>query len=78
MAPHNFTEQDKEKFVRFLNMIAKSAQFNFNTNEVIEYFKLLSHMQQQLLVKIDSHILEVKRVVEPEDTSIDVPEQTGE
>lgn len=59
-----FIEEDKQKVIDFLNMIAKKAKFEFNTQEVIEYFKLLSHMQQKILPKIDSNILEIKRVIE--------------
>jgi hypothetical protein len=60
----NFTEEDKQKFVDFLNSVAKNAKFEFKTDELISYFKLLAYMQSQILPKIDSNILEVKRVVE--------------
>lgn len=60
-----FNEDDKKKFVEFLNMVAKSAQFSFNTTELVNYFKLLQHMQVQILPKINENILEVKKVVEP-------------
>jgi hypothetical protein len=61
-----FSKEDKEKVVEFLNLIAKNAKFEMNTSEIIKYFKLLSHMQSSILPKIDSNILEVVRVVEPE------------
>lgn len=64
MGEHNFNEEDKQKFIEFLNMIAKHAKFELNTQEVIDYFKLLSHMQQKVLKKIDANILEVKKIVE--------------
>jgi len=72
----NFSEDDKKRVVDFLNMVAKHADFKLNTNEIIEYFKLLSFMQQSLLPKLDANILEIKRVVEakepiPEDDSSD-------
>lgn len=60
----SFTEEDKQKLIDFLNMTAKHAKFELNTQEVIEYFKLLSHMQQKILKKVDANILEVKRVIE--------------
>lgn len=66
MDPNKFTEEDKQKVIDFLNMVAKKAKFELTTGEVIDYFKLLSYMQQKLLTKIDSNILEIKRVVEPE------------
>jgi len=60
-----FNEEDKQKFVEFLNIIAKNAKFEFKTEDVINYFKLLAHMQQKILPKIDANILEIKKVVEP-------------
>ena len=62
----NFNEEDKQKVVNFLNMVAQKAEFKLNTQEVIEYFKLLAYMQQSIIPKIDSHILEIIKVVEPE------------
>lgn len=59
-----FTEEDKQKVVEFLNIVAKHARFNFDTQEVIQYFKLLSNMQQKILPKIEANILEVRRVIE--------------
>lgn len=60
----NFNEEDKQNLIDFLNMTAKHAEFNLKTNELIRYFKLLSHMQQKVLPKIDANILEVKKIVE--------------
>lgn len=62
----SFTEDDKKKIIDFLNFIAKKAKWETNTQEVIEYFKLLSYMQQTLLSKVDANILEVIKVVEIE------------
>lgn len=59
-----FNEEDKQKLIEFMNMIAKNAKFKFKTEDVISYFKLLAHMQQKILPKIDANILEVKRVIE--------------
>ena len=64
MDKNNFSEKDKEKFVEFLNIVAKKAKFEMDTNEIISYFSALSYMQQNLLPKIESNILEVKKVVE--------------
>jgi hypothetical protein len=66
MTEMKFTEDDKKQFVEYLNMVAKHAKLNLDTAEVIQYFKLLSHMQQRILRKIDANILEVVRVVEAE------------
>lgn len=64
MTEMNFNEEDKLKLVEFLNMVAKHARLDLNTQEVIQYFKLLSHMQQKVLPKIEANILEVKKVIE--------------
>lgn len=62
-----FTEEDKKKVIEFLNFVASKAKFEVDTQEVIAYFKSLSYMQQELIPKISSNILEVKEVIEPED-----------
>lgn len=67
MDPLKFTEDDKQKVINFLNMVAKHAKFEMDTHELIDYFKLLSHMQQTILKKVDANILEVRRVVESKD-----------
>ena len=59
-----FTEEDKKKFVEFLNFIAKHARFpeletgGVDTKFCIEYFKQLNFMQTTVLKKIDANILE--------------------
>jgi len=63
---NNFNDEDKKKFIDFLNFVAKSAKFEMNTQDAIEYVKLLGHMQSSILPKIDANILEVKRVITPE------------
>lgn len=68
MSELNFTEDDKLKVVEFLNMVAKHAKFEMNTTEVIQYFKLISFMQQRLLPKLEANILEVKRVINTEES----------
>ena len=66
---NKFNEEDKAKFVEFLNCIAKYAKFELNTQELINYFKLLNYIQVNMLPKIDANILEVKRVVEAKEKS---------
>ena len=61
---NKFTEEDKKKLIDFLNFVAKKAKWETNTQEVIEYFKLLSFMQQTLMTKVDANILEIIKVVE--------------
>lgn len=59
-----FTEEDKKQTIDFLNMIAKNAKFNFDTGEIIQYFRLLQHMQLKILPKIEANIFEIKKVIE--------------
>lgn len=64
MTQLSFNEDDKKKFVEFLNVVARGASFTMKTEEIIAYFKLLSHMQNSILPKIEANVLEVVRVVE--------------
>ena len=66
MTEMKFNEDDKQKLIDFLNMIATHAKFNMDTVELVQYFKLLSHMQQRILPKLEANILEIKKVIEPE------------
>jgi len=61
-----FKEEDKEKVIKFLNLVALKAKFTMDTKEIIEYFNLLSYMQKDLLPKMDSNIMEITKVTEPE------------
>lgn len=64
---NKFNQDDLNKFVDFLNSVATNANFNFKTDELIKYFKLLSHMQQTILPKMKANIAEVLRVIEPQE-----------
>lgn len=59
-----FNEEDKVKIIEYLNMVAKHAEFTLNTADLINYYKLLSHMQTKILPKLDANILEIKRVTQ--------------
>lgn len=59
---NHFTEDDKQKVIDFLNAVAIHAEFKMDTKELCKYFKLLAHMQQVILPKLDANILEVKHV----------------
>ena len=74
MGDMNFTEEDKQKVIDMLNMVAKCAEFTFKTEDVINYYRLLAHIQTKVLPKIDANILEVKRVV---DTSKEPPKEAA-
>lgn len=55
-----FTENDKVQVIEFLNFIAQRAVFSdWKTEDSIKHFKLLAHMQQVIIPKIDAHIFEV-------------------
>lgn len=70
MNPMSFDEEDKKKVIDFLNMVAKHAKFELNTAELIQYFKLLSHMQTKIVPKVEANILEVKRVIESKESAV--------
>lgn len=65
---NTFKDEDKQKVVQFLNHIAKHAQLTQSVNESIEFFKLLTYMQKELLPKIDANVLEVKKIVEAKES----------
>jgi hypothetical protein len=66
MDKNKFTEDDKKKVIDFLNTVAENGKFEFNTNAAIQYVRLLSFMQQVLIPKIESNVLEIKQVIEPQ------------
>lgn len=72
-----FNEEDKQKLIEFLNLIAKNAKFTLDTAEIIQYFKSLSYMQQRILPKIEANIFEIKKVVES-DISVEEASSNGE
>tara|TARA_R110000851_G_scaffold25740_1_gene73848 strand:- start:2145 stop:2378 length:234 start_codon:yes stop_codon:yes gene_type:complete len=74
---NKFTEEDKQRLVEFINIVASKGEFKLNTQEVIKYFKLLSFVQQELLPKIDANIMEIKKVVEAENIP-DIPQEKGD
>jgi hypothetical protein len=61
---NTFKEEDKTKIVKFLNHVANNAKFEHSVMQSIEFVKLLTYMQQELIPKVDSNILEVKKVIE--------------
>ncbi|HLD91120.1 MAG TPA: hypothetical protein VI911_08925 [Patescibacteria group bacterium] len=67
-----FNEEDKEKFIEFINTIAKKAEFNhFKTQDIIDYFKLLSYIQTKFIPKLDANILEVKRIIKSKESKVE-------
>ena len=66
---NNFTEEDVKKLVEFLNVVASKAEFNMKTQEIIQYFGLLSHMQKEIVPKMRDNVLEIVAVHEAESES---------
>ena len=65
MDKKHFGQEDYDKVVDFLNLIANKAEFKMNTSDVIKYFKLVSYMQQSILPKIKDHFFELEEIVNP-------------
>lgn len=59
-----FTEDDKAKTVKFLNLVAKHAKWELGTEELIEVFQHLQYMQKAILPKMENNILEIKQIIE--------------
>lgn len=62
-----FNEQDKEKVVKFLNLLGEKANYNLSTKEVIEFFGYLTYLQKTLIPKIDANIFQIEKVVQVEE-----------
>ena len=60
----SFTEDEVNKLNGFLNFIANKAKFDINLKESTELAKSYVFMAQ-LSKKIEDHIFEVKRVINP-------------
>jgi hypothetical protein len=61
---NSFKDEDKKQVTAFLNHVAKHAVFTHKVNESIEFYKLLSYMQTDLIPKISDNVFEVTKVVE--------------
>ena len=60
-----FNEKDEARLVEFLNFVATNAKFDgMDVKGIIEFHRLLSWSQQELLPKVKDNILEVKRVID--------------
>lgn len=60
-----FTDDDKKKVVELLNFVAERARFpDWKTEDTVRHFKLLAHMQQVVLPKIEANIFEMGEVVQ--------------
>ena len=66
MTELSFTKVDEQKFIEFLNVVAKHATFNLNTQELINYYHLLVYIKNTFAPKISANILEVVKIVEAE------------
>jgi hypothetical protein len=62
-----WTEEDKKQVIEFVNFVAKNAKFDGMTVATnIELFKMLNWIQTGLIKKIDSCVLDVVAIHEPE------------
>lgn len=61
---NTFKQEDKEKLTELLNIISQKSEFKVSLPEILKIFKLLAHVQQKILPKIESHIFEIEKVVE--------------
>ena len=64
MSEISFTEEEVKKIVDFVNFVFKNARWDLNSKDVFEFSKLyngvISHIK-----KCESHIMELKKVIEP-------------
>ena len=58
-----FTEAEVAQTAAFVNFIYKKARWDVSTEENQQLTKYLVHMAQ-LIKKMDSHIMELKRVIQ--------------
>ena len=66
---NSFKDEDKQKVVEFLNLIAAKAKFSdVSVQDNIRLYGLLSYMQKELLPKIEANILEIVAVHEAEES----------
>lgn len=54
----NFNQKDLDSLVAYLNLVAQKAVLTMNTQETIDHFKTLHHIQSSILPKIEAHIFE--------------------
>jgi len=58
-----FTSKDVEKLVDLLNTVALQAKFkDLEVKDIIKVYGLLNWAQKDLLVKIESNIIEIKSI----------------
>lgn len=69
-----FSEHDKEKLIEFLNLVAKHADFSdIKLTDIIKIYGALSHVQKEVIPKIQANIMEITKVVEA-DSIPDIPQ----
>ena len=59
-----FEEKDVESFRDFINFVASEAEFKMDTKKAFRYSKLYKECVD-ILKKMESHIFELKQVIEP-------------
>lgn len=67
MKKDSFTQDDKERLVKFLNFLGTKAKFDgLSVQDVIDGYSHIAWAQTVLLKKVDAHIMEITRVIEDE------------
>jgi hypothetical protein len=65
MGPMSLTKDDKDKLIKYINFVATNARFkNLSTQQVIDYYGMLSFVQKILLPKLEANILEIEQIIE--------------
>lgn len=59
-----FSEEDKKKLVHFLNQVFKHGNFTLQTQDIIDFYSNLLHIQKVILPKIEANIFEIKKIHE--------------
>lgn len=57
---NKFKEEDRKKLVAYMNSVHTHCKFNdMSQQQIIEHFKLLAYIQQEVIPKIEANILEI-------------------
>jgi len=70
-----FTEEDIKKATDLMNFISDKAEFTLTQKEIIEHFQRLAWFQQQLIPKMEAHILEVKYITRAKAEAAEEPKK---
>lgn len=69
MIDGKFTEEDKDKLVKYLNLVHQKATLNLSPQDILNYAVLLGHVQKHILPKIEKNILEILEVTNNQESN---------